>query len=147
MSLYREPGRRRVWPLLAAAAVLVVAVAVGFALGRATSDMSLEQALEPTRTATEEMLTALELVALHYPEDGEPSDAQLDAAREQVSRLNDGYRDAVRDLAIIAPDAVPALRQAIDEVVAAVDRHAPGGEVQTAVEQAERAVRRLPTAG
>ena len=45
MSLYREPGRRRVWPAAVAAGVLVLALVVGFALGRASKDPSLEDVL------------------------------------------------------------------------------------------------------
>jgi hypothetical protein len=147
MSLYREPGRRRLWPAALAVVALVLAFVLGFALGRATSDTSLEQAVEPVRTDTQEILAALELLALHYPEQGEPTDAELRAAHDQAARLEELTRDVHRDLAIIAPDDAARVNVAVSELTMLVRGSAPGYEVRDAIQSAEEAVRGLPTAG
>ena len=146
MSLYREAGRRRLWPVVAAAAAVLLVFGGGFLAGRASEQPSLEQALEPVRADTQEVQSALELVAIHYPEQGEPAAAELTAARDQAGRLREAFDDAEPDLALLAPDAAEEARRAVAVVVRRVEEGASADDVRDALAAAEEAVRALPTA-
>ena len=146
MSLYREPGRRRLWPAAVAALVLVLAFVLGFALGRAGAEPSLEDALEPSRKHTAEVLAALEQLTIEYPQ-GAESASEYEGATATAERMQEAFAEARDDLLLLAPDATREAETTLNEVAAIVERRDSAAELEAAVEQAEGAVRRLPTAG
>ena len=146
MSLYREPGRRRLWPAAVAAVVVVLAFVLGFALGRAGAKPSLEDALEPTRKHTAEVLAALEQLTIEYPQGAEAA-SEYEGASATAERMQEAFAEARDDLLLLAPDATREAETTLDEVTAVVERRESAAELEAAVEQAEGAVRRLPTAG
>ena len=146
MSLYREPGRRRLWPAAVAAVVVVLAFVLGFALGRAGAEPSLEDALEPTREHTAEVLAALEQLTIEYPQ-GAESASEYAGATATAERMQEAFAEARDDLLLLAPDATREAETTLNEVAAIVERRESAAEIEASVEQAEGAVRRLPTAG
>ena len=146
MSLYREPGRRRLWPAVVAAVVLVLTFALGFALGRAGAEPSLEDAHEPTRKHTAEVLAALEQLTIEDPLGAEAA-SEYEGASATAERMQEAFAEARDDLLLLAPDATREAETTLDEVTAVVERRESAAELEAAVEQAEGAVRRLPTAG
>ena len=146
MSLYREPGRRRLWPAVVAAVVLVLAFLLGFALGRAGAEPSLDDALEPTREQTAEVLAALEQLTIEYPQ-GAQAASEYEGASATVERMQDAFGDAKANLVLLDPDGARQAESRLDEVAAIVERRESAARLEAAVEQAEQAVRGLPTAG
>jgi hypothetical protein len=146
MSLYREPGRRRLWPAVVAAVVLVLVFLLGFALGRAGAEPSLQDALEPTRGQTAEVLAALEQLTIEYPQ-GAQAASEYEGASATVERMQDAFADARANLLLLEPDRTREAETTLDEVAAIVERRESAAELEAAVERAEEAVRGLPTAG
>jgi len=146
MSLYREPGRRRLWPAVVAAAVLVLAFVLGFALGRAGAEPSLEDALEPTREQTAEVLAALEQLTIEYPQGAEAA-SEYEGATATAERMQDAFAEARDDLLVLDPDGTQEAETALNEVAVIVERRESAAELEAAVRRAEAAVRGLPTAG
>lgn len=146
MSLYREPGRRRLWPAVVAAVVLVLAFVLGFALGRAGAEPSLEDALEPTREQTAEVLAALEQLTIEYPQGAEAA-TEYQGASATAERMEDAFGDARENLLLLDAARTREAETTLNEVAAIVERRESAAELEAAVEQAEEAVRGLPTAG
>jgi len=146
MSLYREPGRRRVWPAAVAAGVLVLALVVGFALGRASKDPSLEDVLAPAQERTAEVLAALEQLTIEYPQGAEAA-SEYEGAAATVERMQHAWDEAREDLLLLDPEGTQEAEAALDEVASLVEARAPAAELEAAVRRAETAVRALPTAG
>ena len=146
MSLYREPGRRRVWPAAVAAGVLVLALGVGFARGRASKDPSLEDVLAPAQERTAEVLAALEQLTIEYPQGAEEA-SEYEGAAATVERMQRAWDEAREDLLILDPEATQEAEAALDEVASLVEARAPAAVLEAAVRRAETAVRALPTAG
>jgi hypothetical protein len=146
MSLYREPGRRRVWPAAVAAGVLVLALLVGFALGRASKDPSLEDVLAPAQERTAEVLAALEQLTIEYPQGAEEA-SEYEGAAATVERMQRAWDEAREDLLLLDPEGTQEAEAALDEVASLVEARAPAAELEAAVRRAETAVRALPTAG
>ena len=146
MSLYREPGRRRLWPAAVGAAVLVLVFVLGFALGRAVTEPSLEDALEPTREQTAEVLAALEQLTIEYPQ-GAQAASEYEGASATVERMQDAFGDARANLFLLDPDRTREAETALNEVAAIVERRESAAGLEAAVERGEEAVRELPTAG
>jgi hypothetical protein len=146
MSLYREPGRRRVWPAAVAAGVLLLALGAGFALGRATSDTSLANRLEPTGRRVDEVLAALEQLTIEYPQGAEAA-SEYQGASATAERMQRAFGDARGDLLLLDAEATRTAETALDEVASLVESRARTTELEAAVGRAEAAVRALPTAG
>ena len=146
MSLYREPGRRRLWPAAVAAVVIVLAFVLGFALGRAGAEPSLEDALEPTREHTAEVLAALEQLTIEYPQGAEAA-SEYEGASATAERMQEAFAEARDDLLLLDPDGTREAETTLNEVAAIVERRESAAELEAAVRQAEGAVRGLPTAG
>jgi hypothetical protein len=146
MSLYREPGRRRVWPAAVAAGALVLALVVGFALGRASKDPSLEDVLAPAQERTAEVLAALEQLTIEYPQGAEEA-SEYEGAAATVERMQRAWDEAREDLLLLDPEGTQEAEAALDEVASLVEARAPAAELEAAVRRAETAVRALPTAG
>jgi hypothetical protein len=145
MSLYREPGRRRLWPAVVAAVVLVLAFVLGFALGRAGAEPSLEDALEPTRDQTAEVLAALEQLTIEYPQ-GAEAPSEYEGASATVQRMQEAFADARDDLLVLDPERAREAQTTLNEVAGIVQRRESAAELEAAVQEAEGAVRGLPTA-
>jgi hypothetical protein len=146
MSLYREPGRRRVWPAAVAAVVLVLVFVLGFALGRAGAEPSLEDALDPTRERTAEVLAALEQLTIEYPQGAEAA-SEYEGASATAERMQDAFAEARDDLLVLDADRTREAEATLNEVAAIVERRESATELEAVVRRAEEAVRGLPTAG
>jgi hypothetical protein len=138
MSLYREPGRAGRARAIAAAAVLLLALGVGFAVGRATApEPSLGSELEQIRDGAATAADALELVSIHY---GAANATTRQAAREQLQRAQQQFAEVEPELAMIDAAGTEHARSAIERLARLVEQGAPANDVDRAARAAEDAV-------
>ena len=136
MSLYRQAGRRSGWLVAAGVAVLLIGLAIGFAVSQAASDdPTFEDAVADVQGEAATTADAFELVALHY-------ESSPEGARDQLARARELFADVEPDLRLLAPADADAAAQAVRRVESLVDEGAPAPEVEEAAEAARAAVRR-----
>jgi hypothetical protein len=144
MSLYREAGRRRGWPIALAA---VIGVAIGVVAGLLVGDSgggSLSDEVDELRSDVGPAAGALELVRIEYAEavrGGKIVAAtEFDAARSHAERARGLVEENVDDLAALGKAEAEEARTAIDRLSRLIDSHAPPAHVNAASRDAERAL-------
>jgi hypothetical protein len=135
MSLYREPGRRRNLAAVAIGAALVVGLAVGLPLGRATKGTpTLADQIADVQERTRPVVDGLDLVRLHVRSDRA-------AALAQAQRARASFDEVEPDLRALHPAATAAASQAVDETVRLTATGASAAAVDRAAVRAARAAR------
>jgi len=136
MSLYREAGARRNLAAAAIGVALVVGVAAGAVIGRATKQTpSLAEQMRDVQERTRPVVQGLDLVRLHVRTD-------RDAALAQAKRARDLFGGVAADLAAVDPAAAEAASRALDRTVGIAASDAGAAAVDRAAARAELAVRR-----
>jgi hypothetical protein len=150
MSLYRQPGRASA-PMLAAVGVgtLVLGLAAGFGLGRATAPdehPSVREAVSALRADVRPALSGLGLVRIEYPQAvraGEvTAPTEYAAAKADVQRVSGAVAPRLGDLRTLSPREAAAFEQALAQLRAAVSARQDPDEVVRLSEDAEAALRR-----
>lgn len=140
MSLYREPGRGRRVRLAGAATTLLLALLLGFAVGRLTApEPSLADAVAELRDEAAPIVDALELVAITYGTD----ETTRVAAGEQLERATARFARVRPRLALLDPDGTKRARGRMDELARLVDRREEAAAVEQAAADARRAVEQI----
>src|SRR3954451_24092677 len=146
MSLYRQPGRMSTRTLVVAAVVtLVVGLAGGFAIGRASAPQpTLADKLADLRGALQPASEGLELTATEYGQavrDGRVAEpTEYRAAQADVERVRDAVAAARDDLRALGPARAAAFESAVAAVDAAVRGKAEAGQVQERADAARAAL-------
>jgi hypothetical protein len=146
MSLYRQPGRVAARTLaLAAAGVLVVGLAAGYAIGRGTAPApTVAKAVAALRSNLRPVEQGIVLAPTEYGQAVKGgrvvAPTEYQAARADVQRAQDAVNRSRADLAALDPARAQALERAVADLGAAVARRADAAEVQRLATAAERAL-------
>src|SRR4051812_1130046 len=146
MSLYRQPGRMSMRTLVVvAAAMLVIGLAGGFAIGRASAPKpTLAGKLADLRGALQPASEGLELPATEYRQavrDGRVAEpTEYRAAQADVQRVRDAVAAARGDLRALGAANAAAFDSAVAAVDAAVRGKAAPSEVQQRADAARAAL-------
>ena len=139
MSLYRQARGRGGAVAAAGVAALAVGFAAGFAVSRATaSEPSLAAQVAHVQDETREVLDALELVSVHYPQQDE---AQRAGARSAADRAATTLAELDDDLRALDPAAAGDAVAAVERVRTLARSGAPAADVKAAADAAVAAVR------
>ena len=146
MSLYRVASRRsRLFGLLVPAIALVVGLAIGLLVGRATApEPSLSDVLAEQASHVAEARTALDVLTVEYPQ-AVSSPTEYGGAQADVRHAQEALADA-DGLEAVDPSGYRRAAALVAEVAAHVGRKAPPAEVEARVRAAERALAALPGA-
>lgn len=146
MSLYNEAGRRRRRQTIgAAAAGVVIALVVGFALGRSSAGeptaaevvASLREELAPVRGG-------LDLLPTEYAEVESGAGGESAAVDGDLDRIRTALRAAAPDLRALDAERLAALEASLEALYSAVDERAPASRVEQLAAGAAAALGALP---
>jgi hypothetical protein len=153
MSLYRQAGRTSSRTLgIAAAVALVVGLAAGFGLGRATAPKpTLAEKVADVRARLAPAREGIELTATEYGQavrDGRVvAPTEYDAARADVKRAADAVAASRADLRALDPARAAALERAMSALSGAVSHRTDPATVRRLSDAAGAALRRAVGAG
>jgi hypothetical protein len=135
MSLYREAGRRRNLTAGAIVAALLLGLAIGVVVGRATKDTpTLAEQIASVQERTRPVVDGLDLVRLHVRRDRAAAAAQARRAQQTFAGVED-------DLRALDPAATSTASRDLAETVRLASAGASVAAVSRASLRAERAVR------
>ena len=148
MSLYRQAGGRRVWPIVVSAAI---AAAVGFGIGAAvfsgSEEPNVADAVAELRAELAPARSALELVTIEYPQafasGATAGETELGAARSHAETARSAVAAAAPELAILRPGGANVLEAELDDLVAAIDAESRPRLVVALARDAEGLIDRL----
>lgn len=146
MSLYRQPGRVAARTLaLAAAGALVVGLAGGYAIGRATAPApTVAKAVAALRGHLRPVEQGIVLAPTEYGQAVKGgrvvAPTEYEAARADVQRAQDAVDRSRAELSALDAARAQALERAVATLRAAVARKADAAEVQRLAAAAEQAL-------
>jgi hypothetical protein len=155
MSLYREVrgGARRL--LILAAIAVLIGLAGGFVLGRATEgEPSLAGKVADFRDDAQKVASALEVLAVEYPQAVRGSrvvaQTEYTAAKADVERAHTAFEEIQGDLQAIFPQRVALAESQLHELEKLVKQTAPPEQVLNQAAKVRETLQpafRLGTAG
>ncbi|HEX7022521.1 MAG TPA: hypothetical protein VF171_06665 [Trueperaceae bacterium] len=135
--LYRRERRTPLW--LAIVISLVVALPLGFWLGRATAPhATLHDVLAPAHELVREAAGALDIVLLEYGRAQQGNEASLKAARSAAARSRSRLEEAAPALAALYPERYRRARTAEISLQEALAAQAPQEEVSNLVKELQQ---------
>jgi hypothetical protein len=149
MSLYRQPGRASARTIaLVVAAALVVGLAAGFGIGRATGgedQRSVAEAVAALRDDLRPALSGLALVRIEYAQAVEngavAAPTEYAAAKADVERSRAAVATHAADLRALAPAEAASAEQALAQLAAAVRTKVDAAQVNRLAADAAAALR------
>ena len=141
MAIYVPPSARRRRLVAIAIGTLVVGLAAGFGLGRATSS-GVEDAVAEARGRAADAATALQRLPIEYEQAvaGEGGES-VETITEAIARARAQLDAAFDDASWFGPAARRPTDAALDAVVRAVDAGASPAEFEAAVARAVDTIR------
>lgn len=145
MSLYREAHRRRLWPVVLAAALAgAIGLAVGLLIGGSDEEVTIAEATLELREEVQPALASLELVEIEYSEalkDGDVvAETEYEAAATHADEAEGVFEAAIADLQVLDPAATERASVSLARLGRLIEERADGEVVTDEVQTARSAI-------